>query len=174
MEIWKCWFSQRGGNRSTWGKTSLNKERTNNKLNPLMVSLLGPSNILKCKASGLFLALHLQLTWKKTQIFCKRHRSKPICESKLSWANWSFWPDLNFCYINVWFSGYCRPTSEAQDSKVWSLWGRYEIRVSWTQCFSVSSSNFEPWVHSINEWISNPLKECPIDVWSFEPHVALD
>ena len=66
------------GDRSTWGKTFLNKERTNIKLNPLMVSLLGPSNILKCRASGLFLAFHLQLTWKKTQIFVRANCRESI------------------------------------------------------------------------------------------------
>ena len=37
-------FAERG-DRSTRGKTFLNNERTNIKLKPLMVSLLGPSNI---------------------------------------------------------------------------------------------------------------------------------
>ena len=199
--------------QSNWGKTFLNKERTNIKLNPLMVSLLGPSNIRVRRVAGLFLAFHLQLpceqrlhfrgvSWSakvvgrgyfsasshsenvasarritcsllgKRPRFCKRQRSKHICESK--WVNLSFWPDLNCWYINVWFLGYCRPTSEAQDSKVWSFWGRYEKRVSWTQCFSVPCSNFEHWVQSINERVPNPLKERPIDAWSLEPHVTLD
>ena len=35
--IWKFWFLRRGGNRSTWRKTSW--ERTNNKLNPNMASM---------------------------------------------------------------------------------------------------------------------------------------
>ena len=61
----------------------------------------------KCKASGLFLAFHLQLTRKRAQIFASANE-----------ANLFVRPDLNFWYINFWFSGYCRPTREAQDSKV--------------------------------------------------------
>ena len=61
--------------RSTWGKTFLNNERTNIKLNPLMVSLLSGAQQHKCKAGGLFLAFHLQLTWKKTQIFASANEA---------------------------------------------------------------------------------------------------
>ena len=169
MIVWKCGnvgFRREGEIGVPGKKTLLNKEITNIKLNPLMVSLLGPSNISIRRVVS-FLPSSCSLLGKtKGPDFCKRQRRKPICESKLS--------DLSFWYINVWFSGYCRPTSEAQDSKVWSFWGRYEKRVSWTQCFSVPSSNFEHWVQSINEWVPNPLKERPIDAWSLEPHVTLD
>ena len=77
MMVWKFGnVGFRGGSRSTCGKTSLNKERTNIKLNPLMVSLLGGAQQHKCKASGLFLTFHLHLTWKKTQIFASANEAK--------------------------------------------------------------------------------------------------
>ena len=111
------------------------KEPTSNSTHLWCRFSLGPSNISVRRV--VFFLLPLAPYLEKDPDFCKRQRSKAICESKLSWVNLSFWPDLNFWYINVWFSGYCRPTSEAQDSKVWSLWGRYEKRESWTQCVSV-------------------------------------
>ena len=159
-------FAERGKSEYLEKKTLLNKEITNIKLNPLMVSLLGPSNISIRRVVS-FLPSSCSLLGKtKGPDFCKRQRRKPICESKLSSFNLSFWPDLNFWYINVWFSGYCRPTSEAQDSKVWSFWGRYEKRVSWTQCFSVPSSNF--WtLSSIYQWASpKPTKRA--SYWRLE------
>ena len=177
MIVWKCGnvgFRREGEIGVPGKKTLLNKEITNIKLNPLMVSLLGPSNISIRQVVSLLPSSCSLLGKTKGPDFCKRQRRKPICESKLSSFNLSFWPDLNFWYINVWFSGYCRPTSEAQDSKVWSFWGRYEKRVSWTQCFSVPCSNFEHWVQSIIVRVPNPLKERPIDAWSLEPHVTLD
>ena len=66
MMVWKFGnVGFRGGNRSTCRKTSLNKERTNIKLNPLMVSLLAGAQQHKCKASGLFLTSTCTLLGKR-------------------------------------------------------------------------------------------------------------
>ena len=173
--MWKCWFSQRGGNRSTWKKNPFEQGNNQYQTQPTYGLASGTQQHISIRRVVSFLPSTCSLLGKtKGPDFCKRQRRKPICESKLSSFNLSFWPDLNFWYINVWFPGYCRPTSEAQDSKVWSFWGRYEKRVSWTQCFSVPCSNFEHWVQSIIVRVPNPLKERPIDAWSLEPHVTLD
>ena len=74
--------------RSTRRKTFLNKERTNIKLNPLIASLLGPSNISARRVVS-FLPSTCSLRGKRPR-FCKRQRSKPICESKVSRVNLSF------------------------------------------------------------------------------------
>ena len=36
------------------------------------------TNHHKCKADGLFLAFHLQLTWKKTQIFASANEANLV------------------------------------------------------------------------------------------------
>ena len=65
------------------------------KLNPLMVLLLGLSNI-SVRRVVFFFPSACMLLGKRPADFCKRQRSKPMCENKLSWVNLSFWPDLNF------------------------------------------------------------------------------
>ena len=63
MEIWKCWLSQRGEigvpgeNLFEQGKNQYQTQAT--------YGLASGTQQHKCNAGGLFLAFHLQLTWKK-------------------------------------------------------------------------------------------------------------
>ena len=76
------------GDRSTWGKTFLNKERTNIKLNHLWSRFWNQQR--KCKAGGLFLAFHLQLTWKKTQIFSSAKEANLFVRANCHESIWVF------------------------------------------------------------------------------------